>query len=71
MNGRTDMSERLDVRLVVEAITNIAVRHGVAKDPPVLAPTLMSIYGYSRTTPDMDAEIADEYERLRATAEKR
>jgi hypothetical protein len=53
----------LDVRRVSQAITNIAKRHGLVKDPPPAGP-LMPIWGYTRATPDMDAEIAAEYARL-------
>ncbi len=53
----------LDVRRVTQAITNIAVRHHIVKDSTP-SQSLLSIYGYQRTIPDMDAEIAREYAAL-------
>jgi hypothetical protein len=57
----------LDVRAVVQAIANVAKRHGVTKDPSPVPLSLMHIYGYTAATPDMDAEIATEYARLAST----
>lgn len=52
----------LDVRRVVQAITNVAARRGVVKDPPLAREqALASIFGYSTTIPNMDAQIAAEY----------
>ena len=56
--------ERLDVGRVKQAITNIAVRHGVVKDPPPPTWSLMHTYGYTTAPATMDAEIAAEYRAL-------
>lgn len=58
----------LDMRRVVLAITNVATRHGVVKDPPIPL-SLMRIYGYTTYLADMDAEIAAEYEKLGSEAQ--
>ena len=54
----------LDVRRVAQAITNIAVRNGVVKDPP--PQSLFGIFGYSAAPAEMDAKIAREYAALAA-----
>lgn len=59
-----DLGAALDVERVKQAVTNIAVRHGVTKDPPPPNWSLMHFYGYSTTPEKMDAEIAAEYARL-------
>jgi hypothetical protein len=59
----------LDVGRVVQAVVNIAKRHCVGKEPAE-PPPLMLLFGYSRATPDMDAEIAAEYARLAALSPK-
>jgi hypothetical protein len=53
----------LDVRRVVQAITNIATRQGLVKDPPVDL-SLARIYGWSTTPENMDEMIAREYAAL-------
>jgi hypothetical protein len=54
----------IDIGRMKQAVTNIAVRHGVVKDPPAPDWSLMHLYGYSAAPADMDAEIAAEYDRL-------
>jgi len=54
----------LDVERVKQAVTNVARRHRVAKDPPPADWNLMKFYGYTTTPAAMDAEIAAEYARL-------
>jgi hypothetical protein len=63
----SEEATELDVRAVVQAIANVAKRHGVTKDPSPVPLSLMHIYGYTAATPDMDAEIATEYARLAST----
>ncbi len=56
-------SEELDVERVVQAVHNVAKRHGIAQDPPVET-SVARIWGYSVDMPTMDAEIAAEYAAL-------
>lgn len=53
----------LDVERVKRAVVNIAVRHGLAKDPPIPL-SVARIWGYSKAPIEMDAEIVAEYVRL-------
>lgn len=68
--GGAAVAESLDVERVKQAVTNIAKRHDVIKDPPPPNWSLMHLYGYSTTPAKMDAEIATEYARLSALPEK-
>jgi hypothetical protein len=51
---------------VKQAVVNVAARHGVVKDPPAPSFSIASIFGYTTTIENMDAEIAREYAALRS-----
>jgi hypothetical protein len=59
----------LDVRRVKQAVVNVAARHGAKSNQPMTVEQMAvgKMFGYSAATPDMDAEIAIEYDRLAAT----